>query len=36
MDQPMTYRIRLKGHLAVHWAEWFEGMTITRLDNAKP
>lgn len=29
------YRIRLKGHLAAHWAEWFSGMTITRLDNGE-
>ena len=28
-----VYRIRLKGHLAAHWAEWFDGLTITRLDN---
>ncbi len=30
-----TYRIRLKGHLAAHWAEWFDGMTITHLDNGE-
>jgi hypothetical protein len=35
MDQPMIYRIRLKGHLAAHWAEWFDGMTITRLENGE-
>ena len=35
MNQPATYRIRLKGHLAPHWAEWFDGMTITRLDNGE-
>lgn len=29
------YRIRLKGHLAEHWAEWFDGLTITRLDNGE-
>jgi hypothetical protein len=23
------FEIRLKGHLEVRWAEWFEGMTIT-------
>lgn len=32
-DQPMIYQIRLKGHLGRHWADWFEGMTITALDN---
>ncbi len=35
MDQPALYRIRIKGHLAAHWAEWFGGMTITRLDNGE-
>jgi hypothetical protein len=30
-----TYRIRIKGHLAAHWAEWFDGMAITRLDNGE-
>ncbi|MFN8597901.1 MAG: hypothetical protein U0559_17170 [Anaerolineae bacterium] len=30
-----TYRIRLKGHLAAHWAEWFDGLTITLLDNGE-
>ncbi len=35
MDQPTTYRIRIKGHLAAHWAEWFSGMTITRLETGE-
>ena len=30
-----TYRIRLKGHLAAYWAEWFDGLTITWLDNGE-
>jgi hypothetical protein len=29
------YRIRIKGHLAAHWADWFDGMTITCLDNGE-
>jgi hypothetical protein len=29
------YRIRIKGHLAPHWAEWFDGMTITLLENGE-
>jgi hypothetical protein len=29
------YQIRIKGHLAAHWAEWFDAMTITRLDNGE-
>lgn len=24
------YEIRVRGHLQDRWAEWFEGMTITR------
>jgi hypothetical protein len=30
---PTTYRIRVKGHLAVRWEAWFEAMTITPLAN---
>jgi len=25
----MIYQIRLKGHLAREWTDWFEGLTIT-------
>ena len=28
-NQPQYYEIRLKGHIADRWAEWFEGLTIT-------
>ncbi|XEC95961.1 hypothetical protein AB6A23_05180 [Paenibacillus tarimensis] len=27
------YQIRFKGHLASGWSDWFEGMTLTMLDN---
>ena len=27
------YEIRLKGHLADRWTNWFEGLTITLEDN---
>ncbi len=30
-----SYRIRIKGHLAAHWADWYAGMTITRLDDGE-
>ena len=26
---PLTYEIKLKGHLRVQWSDWFENMTIT-------
>ena len=31
--QPGRYEIRIKGHLDNRWADWFEGLTITREDN---
>jgi hypothetical protein len=31
--EPGRYEIRLKGHLDNRWANWFEGLTITREDN---
>jgi len=31
--EPGCYEIRLKGHLDDRWANWFEGLTITREDN---
>lgn len=33
--QPELYKIRIKGHLAGHWADWFEGLTITLLDHGE-
>ncbi len=33
--QPTIYQIRLKGHLAPQWAEWFEGLSITLEDNGE-
>jgi hypothetical protein len=34
-DEPAFYEIRLKGHLDNRWAEWFEGLTLTREDNGE-
>ncbi len=31
--QEMVYQIRLKGHLSVQWADWFDGLTITLEEN---
>jgi hypothetical protein len=28
-NEPLTYQIRLKGHLRHAWTDWFEGLTIT-------
>jgi hypothetical protein len=34
-DEPGLYEIRLKGHLDSRWAAWFEGLSITALDNGE-
>lgn len=31
-DPMEHYVIRIKGHLAPRWSEWFEGMTITHTE----
>jgi hypothetical protein len=31
--EPQFYEIRLKGHLDDRWAEWFEGLTITLVED---
>ena len=33
--EPQLYEIRIKGHLDNRWANWFEGLTITALDNGE-
>lgn len=33
--EPKRYEIRIKGHLDDRWADWFEGMTITREVNGE-
>ena len=33
--QPPVYQIRIKGHLGREWANWFEGLTLTALDNGE-
>lgn len=32
-DEPAPYEIRIKGHLGDRWADWFEGLIITREGN---
>jgi hypothetical protein len=34
-DQPMVYRIRIKGHLGPQWRDWFGGLTVTLEDNGE-
>ncbi len=39
MDQDpstgLTYEIRVRGHLSEAWSQWFEGLTITNLENGE-
>jgi hypothetical protein len=30
-----VYRIIIKGHLDPEWSDWFDGLTITLVDNGK-
>lgn len=30
LDPPQSYEFRIKGHLDNRWANWFEGLTLTR------
>ena len=32
-DGPGRYEIRVKEHLADRWADWFDGFTVTRVDD---
>ena len=29
------YEIRVKGHLAADWSDWFEGLTICQEENSE-
>ena len=31
--QAVIYQIRVKGHLACEWTDWFEGLTISLEEN---
>ncbi len=33
--EPCRYAIRIKGHLANRWADWFDGFTITLEANGE-
>ena len=29
LDKPVTYQIKVPGHLDQNWSDWVEGMTVT-------
>jgi len=31
--QPMTYQIRIEGHLDAQWADWFSSLSVTLQEN---
>ena len=33
MHKPHNYRVRVEGHLAGHWSEWFGGMGVTQTES---
>lgn len=35
METSIIYHIRVKGHLDLHWVEWFDGLTITHEVNGE-
>jgi hypothetical protein len=32
-SQTVNYQIRVRGHLACEWTDWFEGLTISLEEN---
>jgi hypothetical protein len=35
MDKPRLYEIRVEGHLADRWSDWFEGLAIHNDPNGE-
>ena len=35
MDAPRVYEIRVEGHLADRWSDWFEGLTVCNDPNGE-
>ncbi len=29
------YEIHIKGHLSANWSDWFDGLTVTNLDQGE-
>jgi hypothetical protein len=32
---PTVYQVRVQGHLGSDWSDWFEGLTITPVENGE-
>ena len=35
MDVPHVYELRVEGHLAAHWSDWFDGLAIRNDTNGE-
>jgi hypothetical protein len=35
MDKPTYYEIRVKSHLESAWVDWFDGLTISNIENGE-
>ena len=35
METPTIYTIRVKGHLDLYWADWFDGLTISHQESGE-
>jgi hypothetical protein len=35
METSIVYHIRVKGHLDLHWSDWFDGLTISHEINGE-
>ena len=35
MDEPYWYEIRVEGHLAARWSDWFDGLAIHMAPNGE-
>lgn len=33
LARPATYEIKIKGRLDARWSAWFDGMTVTEVDD---
>jgi hypothetical protein len=35
MMEQERYEIHIKGHLSANWSDWFDGLTVTNLDQGE-
>ena len=35
LDDPMTYKIRIKGHLNQDWSDWFDNTSISQTEDGE-